>query len=586
MPVDLVDSRRLTGASLHTRAPGAVLELRFPGRREPEGEPLAVIAGWERALSDGLGQLGWIATLHHRRFVDDSGREGAELMFTAAVDRLYAATELNEWALARALGQLDDGQAEARLAQIAAAAEAEQDARRGAVELLAAAEARGVMGLIDDERLSLGQYAEVQSWPVGALPGVDAIDWSQLRRRPLALITGTNGKTTTTRLLTRMLRKHGLRVGNSSTDGLYVDERLIDSGDWTGPGGARAILRNPAIDVALLEAARGGLLRRGVGAPRADVTVITNVARDHLGEYGVFDLAGMAAAKGVVASVVDADGRVVLGAESPALVEWARGRELPAATVWFALDPEHPVMREAVAAGGEVWTLVDGCVARRDHEGTSKLCTVADMPSSLGGRARHNVANALAAAAAARGLGVPDEAIVAALREFGAAPEDNPGRARIWSVPREGDQPPLRLFVDFAHNLAGIAAVAEIIAALAQRCASGPAVCFGMAGDRSDAELGELATALVRLDPSAVILREQPDYLRGREPGEVPALLEQGLRAAGLDPRRISTAADEPASIERAIELGAELIVILVHTEREAVTRWLQAHHARADTIR
>src|SRR5690606_10521637 len=173
------------------------------------------------------------------------------------------------------------------------------------------------------------------------------------------------------------------------------------------PGGARAILRNPTIEVALPEAARGGLLRRGVGVPRADVAVITNVAEDHLGEYGVFDLAGMAAAKGVVTSVVDSSGCVVLGADSPALVEWARGQTLRAAIVWCSLEQDNPVLLDALAAGGEVWTVVDGGVARRAGSGegitTTTLCPVDAMPFGHGGRARHNVANALAAAAAARG---------------------------------------------------------------------------------------------------------------------------------------------------------------------------------------
>jgi UDP-N-acetylmuramyl tripeptide synthase len=141
------------------------------------------------------------------------------------------------------------------------------------------------------------------------------------------------------------------------------------------------------------------------------------------------------------------------------------------------------------------------------------------------------------------------------------------------------------VFVDFAHNLAGFAAVLEVVRSLAQSCEQGPALCFGMAGDRSDAELRELGAALMQFEPSWVILREQPDYMRGRELGEVPALIEQGLRGAGFDPDQISLAADEPSSIERALELGAELIVILVHTQRVAVVRCLQARAANVDSI-
>lgn len=584
MAVEIVESRRLTGANVHSRAPGAVLELRCDPGIDPGfdlGFDLGELIGrWKQALAEGLTTLAWTAELHVRRFVDAGGREGAELMFSAAVDRLYAATELNEWALACALGQLDADSSGARLAEIAEAARAEQRDRMGALALIAAAEARAVTWLIDDDQLSLGQFGDAQIWPIHALPEVDAIDWSSFQRSPLALITGTNGKTTTTRLLTRMLRKHGRHVGNTSTDGLYVDERRVESGDWTGPGGARAILRNPSVEVALLEAARGGLLRRGVGVPRADVAVITNVAQDHLGEYGVFDLAGMAAAKGVVTSVVDASGSIVLGADSPALLEWARGQQLRAPITWFSLEVDNPVLVAALAAGAEVWTIVDGCIARRAGLGggaaTTLLCPVDAMPFGHGGRARHNVANALAAAAAARGLGVADQAISAALREFGSSAEDNPGRAHIGSV--QGPSGPVQLLIDFAHNLEGLAAIAEL--ARAYFGPTAPTVCFGMAGDRSDDELRTIAAALMEFEPSRVILREQPAYLRGRNPGEVPAVLEQGLIEAGLDPARISFAVDEPASIEHAIEAGAELVLLLVHTEREAVSRWLRAHGA------
>jgi cyanophycin synthetase len=572
MTVELVDSRRLTGANIHARAPGAVLELRFDTRPDP-------VAAWQRWIREGLRELGWTSELHVRRFVDHRGRAGVELMLTAPVDRLYAATDLNEWALARALDLIDEQQAEAGLAEITSRAQAEQAARRGVVELIAAAEERGVMWLLDDDQLSLGQFGDAQSWGVSALPEPAAVDWTKFRRRPLALITGTNGKTTTTRLLARMLRKHGLRVGNTSTDGLCVDERLIDAGDWTGPGGARAILRRPEIDVALLEAARGGLLRRGVGVPWADVAVITNVAEDHLGEYGVFDLASMAAAKGVIASVVGPSGRVVIGADSPALLEWARGRTLPAPVVYFSLDPSHPQLDSPQ----EAWTVVDGWLVRREAGVTTRLSAIDEMPLSLGGRARHNVANALAAAGAAQGLGASDQATAAALLEFGSAPDDNPGRARVWLVRRGAAY--VRVLVDFAHNLAGIAAIAELARELGSP-GPGPALCFGMAGDRSDDELRALGAALTRFDPSLVILREQPHYLRGRELGEVPRLIEQGLLAAGFARERLGFAEGEPASIEQALDAGAELVVVLVHTEHEAVARWLEARGAQLESPR
>jgi cyanophycin synthetase len=566
--VAVLDSRRLTGPNLHARSPGAVVTLRFGD----DVDPVAFIERWRAALERALTTLGWSAELHVRRWEAEDGR-GAELMFTAPVDRLYAATYLNEWAVARARGEAEP---EGALAGIAELARDERAQRRGLVELLTAAESRGVPWLLDDDEVSLGYFDQCVRWSLGReheLPSPDAVDWSRLGPRPVALITGTNGKTTTTRLLARIARLAGCHVGNTSTDGLCVDEQVVDEGDWTGPAGARAVLRNPAIDIAILEAARGGLLRRGAGVRSCTVAVITNIARDHLGEYGIHDLADMAAVKGIVATIVEPGGRVVLGADSPALVAWARAQRLAAPIVWFSLDARNDVLVRAQQDGAEVWTLLDAEVVRVVGDETTRLCRVDELPIGFGGLARHNLANALAAAAAARGLGFDDATIVAALREFGAHVRDNPGRANVWDIARPSGGR-VKVLLDFAHNLAGIAAMAEVVRGLGSR----PTVCFGMAGDRSDDDLRKLAAALISLDPRRVILREQPAYARGRDPAEVPRLLEQGLRTVSDVP--ITHVRDEIESLELALtnsEAG-ELVVVLVHTQRDEVEEWLRAH--------
>ena len=574
--IERFDSRRLTGPNLYGSSPGAAIDLRLPA--DIDGD--AFVGRWREALTRGLEWLGWTAELHDRRWPDGRGH-GLELMFTAALDRLYAATDLNEWAVARAAGEVERA---GELDAIAEAAAREQAERRGLLELVAAAQAHGVAHAVDDDEVSLGLFDQSRRFPLGSeagLPAPETIDWAGFDRRPVVLITGTNGKTTTTRVLARICTKQGLRVGNTSTDGLYVDEQLVDPGDWTGPGGARAVLRNVDIDIALLEAARGGLLRRGAGVRSCSVSIITNIARDHLGEYGIVDLAGMAAAKGVVATITEPQGAVVLGADSPPLVEWARTARLAAPITWFSIDPDHPVLIDARARGGQIWTVQDGFVLRGEPSRDTRLCPVDALPLSLGGLARHNVLNALAAAAAAHALGIDDDAIIAGLCEFGSRPDDNPGRARLWTIERRPDQPgapPLRVLLDFAHNLAGIEAMARVVKGLDRA----PIVCFGMAGDRSDDDLRKLGAALTSLNPRRVILREQPAYARGREPAEVPVLVEQGLRAVGFE--AISHARGEVESLEQALrEATAEdsLIVVLVHTERGPVDAWLREHEAR-----
>lgn len=575
----LLDSRRLTGPNVYGKSPGAVVTLGFGRSFDID----AFIERWKAALARGLAELGWTADCHVRCWQREGldAQRGAELMFTAPVDRLYAATDLNEWAVERARGEPEHSGA---LAVIAERATFERERRTGLLELLAAADARGVPWLLDDDEVSLGYFDQCMRWSLGRereLPNPAAIDWIRLGPRPVVLITGTNGKTTTTRLLSRIVRKQGLHVGNTSTDGLCVDERLVEAGDWTGPGGARAVLRDPDVEVALLEAARGGLLRRGAGVHRCAVAVITNVASDHLGEYGIVDLDGMAAAKGIIASIVEPSGRIVLGADSPALVNWAKDLQLPAPIVWFSLDPSSPVLA-AAGKQAEVWTLLDSHIVRIEAGATTRLCRIDDVPIALRGLARHNLANALAAAAAARGLGFDDEAISAGLREFGSQPQDNPGRACLWQLSRQNGGR-ARVLLDFAHNLAGIAAISEVVRGLAGRRGQ-PTVCFGMAGDRSDGDLQALAAALTDLNPRRVILREQPEYARGRDPAEVPRVLEAGLRA--VSEVRIDHACDEIESLElaladEAVPASEDLfVVVLVHTEREEVDDWLRRRGA------
>ena len=566
--MDLVEVRRLTGANLHDRRPGAIAEVRFDD--DEDREP--AIAAWSAAIERGLARLGWSATIHVRRF--GSGR-GADLMFTAEVDRLYAACDLAEWAL-----QPDPG--DAGLATIAEAASREQAARQGCLALIARAEAEGVPWLIDDDELSLGHGARARTWPVGQLPGPDTLEWSGFGGPlPTALITGTNGKTTSARLLARIVRHAGLHVGNTSTDGVSVDERVIDEGDWTGPGGARMLLRRADVEFAVLEVARGGMLRRGLGVPRADAALITNISHDHLGEYGIDTLDDLAAAKAVVTTVVASSGRIVLGAESAALVELARRRQFPAPIVWFAADPEHPVLVEHRARGGEVCTVIEGVVCFCRGEQVEPLLAVTDIPLTIAGRARHNVANVLGVVGLARALGLADAAIVAALREFGADVADNPGRARAWALPLAGGE--VSVVLDFAHNQAGLSSMAELIRGLGRSVL----LSFGMAGDRSDEDLRTLGSALVWFEPRLVIVREQDDYLRGRERGEVPRLIHEGLARAGHPSEAIRDAENEPEALGLALAEAkpGELILALVHTDGEGVAAWLREVGARPSSL-
>src|SRR5580693_5019209 len=257
---------------------------------------------------------------------------GASLALAAPCDQLFVATEVNEWALCAALvardphhwrklkPALDEPAAFARFERLAA-----REARPPLMALLDAANARRLPHALDDTLLTLGAGAGGRDFELAALPEVAAVAWGELRDIPTAVVTGSNGKTTTVRLLSACTRAHGWRAAYCCTDGVFLDQQLEEAGDYSGPAGARRVLRERRAQAAIVETARGGILRRGLAVSEAQVALVTNVSPDHFGEYGIDDLAALADVKLSVASVVTPDGLLVLNADDAQLVEKAPG---------------------------------------------------------------------------------------------------------------------------------------------------------------------------------------------------------------------------------------------------------------------
>ena len=283
---------------------------------------------------------------------------------------------------------------------------------------------------------------------------------------PVISVSGTNGKTTTTRMISHILRRAGRHTGATTSDGVLFDDVLVEAGDLTGPYGARTVLASPDLDVAVLETARGGMMLRGVGYESNDASVLTNVSSDHMDLHGIHTLPELAEVKSVICRITRPDGVVVLNADDDLVAAVAHRVR---ARVWlFSMVPRSARVRRHLAGGGTAFVLDDGELVEMDTQGRRPIIAVTDVPATLGGLARHNIANALAAAAGARALGATRAQVAAGLRTFAPSAEQAPGRLNLY---RRGDT---TVIVDFAHNEAGVSAVLDVAAGLVGDARHGP----------------------------------------------------------------------------------------------------------------
>jgi UDP-N-acetylmuramyl tripeptide synthase len=383
---------------------------------------------------------------------------------------------------------------------------------------------------------------------------------------PKAVVTGSNGKTTTVRLLAAMLNAHGLRSGYSSTDGLFIDGERLDAGDYSGPVGARTVLRDPRVRAAVLETARGGLLRRGLAVDDARVAVVTNVSADHFGEYGIHDLDDIAAVKLVVAKSLAPGGLLVLNADDPALV-----RNSPSTGVarigWFALDFAVARARGLPACG-----VREGRLMLATVDGQSDLGAVVAMPLTASGSARYNIANIAAASLAAFALDIAPATVASVLSRFGASNADNPGRLQRWTLGG------VEVLLDYAHNPDGLRGLLAVAAGL--RGHGRMALLLGHAGNRLDEDFRALATVAAEAKPDRVWLKDiGGDYLRGRASGDVAMILREALLAAGMAGDALPVCLDEAQAVREALAWAraGDLLVLPVHepAARDAVVALL-----------
>ncbi|MGZ4162779.1 MAG: cyanophycin synthetase [Tumebacillaceae bacterium] len=391
-------------------------------------------------------------------------------------------------------------------------------------------------------------------------------------RIPVIAITGTNGKTTTTRMIGHVMQSTGKTVGMTSTDGIYIDGKCIAKGDTTGPRSARAILSDPGVDIAVLETARGGIVRAGLGYDWADIGIITNIQPDHLGVDGIETVEDLIEIKSMIAERVRPGGTVILNADDPILAELPRkmkprhrqGRKF----VFFSLDENSRVLRRHLAEGGTGYFYKDGWIYEATGERLKRVMRAEEIPVTMLGAAHFHVANAMAAIAACRSYGMMREKIVQSLRGF-RSDVHNPGRVNLYQVRNS------YVLVDYGHNPNSFAAICEMAGRLPNPRVTG---VVGVPGDRNN----DIVTASGRVAASGfhrLIVKEDID-LRGRKPGEIAGLLKEAIREVSPD-KECRIIRNECEALEVALnELEDGELVVVFYEKLSPILDVLKRHDA------
>lgn len=380
-------------------------------------------------------------------------------------------------------------------------------------------------------------------------------------RIPIISVTGTNGKTTTVRLLSRILQKQNLIVGMTSTEGIYINDTMISSGDLSGPHSAQVVLRHPEVQVAVLETARGGILKSGLGYDYADVAIITNISEDHLGQYGIEDIEDLSKVKSLVAEAVKKHSYVILNADDNHVA--AMARRTKGRVICFSTRLQNRRICKHLAFGGTAVVVDRGRVCICNGENSIYICHLAKIPLTWGGKALHNVHNVLAAVAGCWALGYSAAQIRRAICGFGQEAADNPGRLEYYELGG------VRVFLDYGHNPAGIRETVRTLNKLKYRRIIG---CIGLPGDRSDATVRNLAKEAAK-GFDKLYIKEDKD-LRGRKQGEIANIIFEQAVKEGKKSNQLEIVLQEGEALKKAI-LDAESgdIVVIFYEKADPLRK-------------
>jgi len=563
MQLMLDDSRRLTGPNIFSDLPGAVMDVIFSNVNHD-----TVVTTWQRHVQSYLDALHWHdESIYYRIFANADGTLGASLMLTAPIDVLYSATDINEAAWATVCAELlgtsppDFTQQLQHLNQLIAT-----ESKPALLQLQAAARQQHSPFLSDDDELSVGYGASAQTWAVDAIPSVESIHWDTITNIPLALITGTNGKSTSVRLTASVLQADNKIAGTTSTDFIKVGDRILDHGDYSGPGGARALLRHPDVDIAILEVARGGILRRGLGVEQANVALITNVAADHLGQYGINTVADLIETKFVVQRALNKNGTLVLNADDNGVVAYAKQAQLQqqCTLYWFSESSDNAMIQNELAHAGHAVFVKHNQLILFSEGQWIEVAHLNDIPITLQAAARHNVQNCLGVTGLCHALGINPEHIATGLTSFSSDPGANPGRSNLFEF---ND---CKVLIDFAHNEHGYTAMAKTMNNLP---AKRRLIMLAQAGDRSDEAIRAMTAIACSTRPDKIIICKLTDYLRGRPDGEIEIIMKNEILHHGLTTDIIQQVPNTLDGVNYALEWAqpGDLLFLQVLTDRERI---------------
>jgi cyanophycin synthetase len=391
-------------------------------------------------------------------------------------------------------------------------------------------------------------------------------------RIPIISITGTNGKTTITRMVAHALSEKGMTVGMATTDGIYIGGELVVEGDTTGPLSAQTVLSDPSVEIAALETARGGIVRSGLGYDWSDISVISNVRLDHVGQDGIETLDDLLYIKSLVAERVRKGGTLILNADDERLAQLADDESVARPMkniVYFSMRPPHVLIRRRLDAGGLVYLYKDGWIIEAVGGAETRVVRASDIPVTLGGAASFNIANALAAVAVCRALGLSREEVAGALKGF-RGDLHNAGRAGLFEI-RGG-----YALLDYGHNPDAFTAVCQMAAKWRGRRVTG---VIGVPGDRDDMVVEQAGRAAAR-GFERIIIKEDRDP-RGRRRGEIADLLRRAVMSEtpGRDCR---VALDEIAAMRMAIEeIEPGDVVVIFYEKLDPALSLLEQFSAR-----